>query len=31
MLNVKPPSKTENPVLIKKFTETEVPVSDKEL
>lgn len=31
MLNVKPPSKTECPVLIKKCTEIEVPVRDKEL
>lgn len=31
MLNVKPPSKTEYPVLIKKCTEIEIPVRDKEL
>lgn len=31
MLNVKAPSKIENPVLIKKFTKIGVSVSDKEL
>lgn len=31
MLNVKAQSKTENPVLIKEFTEIEVSVSNKEL